>query len=70
MMILKFASHVLAGVYYWPPEGAARGSAAAWTYSLGYNLWYNLATLIVALIITPLLISRISAIRKDFVGIK
>lgn len=70
MMILKFASHVLAGVYYWPPEGAARGSAAAWTYSLGYNLWYNLATLIVALIITPLLISRISAIRKDFIGIK
>lgn len=70
MMCLKFASHVLAGVYYWPPEGAARGSAAAWTYSLGYNLWYNLATLIVALIVVPLLIQRISKSRSDFRGLR
>ena len=70
MMILKFASHVLSGVYYWPPEGAARGSVPAWTYSLGYNLWYNLATMIVALILVPLLINRLRRIRKDFTGIK
>ncbi len=70
MMIIKFISHVLSGVYYWPPEGAARGSMAAWTYSLGYNLWYNLATLIVALIIVPLIIKRLSKNRNDFVGIQ
>ncbi len=69
-MILKFASHVLSGVYYWPPEGAARGSVPAWTYSVGYNIWYNLATMIVALILVPLLIGRLSRVRKDFVGIK
>ena len=70
MMVLKFMSHVLSGVYYWPPEGAARGSAAAWTYSLSYNLWYNLATLIVALIVVPILVNRLAAFRNDFVGIK
>lgn len=70
MMILKFASHVLSGVYYWPPEGAARGSAAAWTYSLGYNLWYNLATLVVAIILVPLLVTRLAKIRKDMLGLK
>jgi len=70
MMVLKFISHLLAGVYYWPPEGAARGSMEAWVYSWGYNLWYNLATLVVALILVPLLIQRISKNRKDFVGLK
>lgn len=69
MMILKFISHVLSGVYYWPPEGAARGSVAAWTYSLGYNLWYNLATLVVALILVPLLVNRLSKMRHDFKGL-
>ncbi len=70
MMILKFLSHLLSGVYYWPPEGAARGSAAAWTYSFSYNLWYNLATLIVAIIIVPILVNRLSALRNDFIGIE
>lgn len=70
MMILKFAAHLLSGVYYWPPEGAVRGSAAAWTYSIGYNLWYNVATMIVALILVPLLIHRLSKQRNDFVGLK
>lgn len=70
MMILKYASHVLAGVYYWPPEGAARGSWAAWVYSLGYNAGYNLATLIVALIVVTLLVNRLAKIRNDFVGYK
>ncbi len=70
MMIFKFLSHVLAGVYYWPPEGAARGSWPAWTYSLGYNLWYNLATLVVALVLVTLLVKKLSTIRNDFVGLK
>ena len=70
MMILKFIAHLLSGVYYWPPEGAVRGSVEAWVYSWGYNLWYNLATLVVALILVPMLIERISRNRKDFVGLK
>ena len=69
-MILKYASHLLSGVYFWPPEGAVHGSAAAWVYSLGYNFWYNLATLIVSIVIVPLLIHRISRHRNDFTGIK
>ncbi|MBQ7889816.1 MAG: energy-coupled thiamine transporter ThiT [Erysipelotrichaceae bacterium] len=70
MMILKFASHVLSGVYYWPPEGAAQGSIGAWTYSLGYNFYYNLATLIVAILVVPVLIQRLSKLRKGFEGLK
>lgn len=70
MMILKYISHLLSGVYYWPPEGAARGSIQAWANSLSYNLWYNLATLIVAGIFVPLLVSRLSKNRKDFRGLK
>lgn len=58
-MILKFASHLIAGAIFWFPEGEAAGSAGAWIYSLNYNIWYNLATLIVAIILTPLLIKRL-----------
>ncbi|MGI6512304.1 MAG: energy-coupled thiamine transporter ThiT [Catenisphaera adipataccumulans] len=53
-MILKYASTVLSGVYYWPPEGSVAGTSAAWLYSLSYNAWYNLATLIVCIILVPL----------------
>ncbi len=70
MMVLKYGAHLLSGVYYWPPEGAVRGSSAAWVYSLGYNLWYNLATLIVAMILVPLLVQRLTAAKNDFVGLK
>ena len=70
MMVLKFASHLLSGVYYWPPEGAARGSIGAWSYSFGYNLWYNLATLVVALILVPILVNRFEKHRNDFVGVQ
>ena len=58
-MVLKYCSTVLSGAYFWPPEGGAAGSAAAWTFSLGYNLWYNLATCIVCVILVPLLIKRL-----------
>jgi len=58
-MILKYASTVLSGVYYWPPEGSVAGSGPAWVYSLSYNLGYNLATCIVCAIVVPLLISRL-----------
>ena len=70
MMILKYASHLISGVYYWPPEGAARGSLGAWVYSLGYNFWYNFATLAVALLVVPELVKRISRHRNDFIGLK
>lgn len=69
-MFLKYVSHVLAGVYFWFPEGEAAGSLAAWIYSAWtYNLGYNLITLIIALILTPLLIK---SVRKtvNFIGIK
>ncbi len=62
-MFLKFSSNVLSGVYYWPPEDGAAGSAAAWVYSLGYNFWYNFVTCIVCVIIVPLLITRLNKSR-------
>ncbi len=58
-MLLKYASQVLSGVYYWPPEDAVAGSGAAWIYSLGYNAWYNLATLAVCIVLVPLLMKRL-----------
>ncbi len=71
-MLIKYASHVLAGVYFWFPEGEAAGSMAAWIYSAWtYNLGYNLATLIAALILTPILINAISKIHSvKLVGLK
>lgn len=69
-MFIKYVSHVLAGAYFWFPEGEAAGSLAAWIYSgLTYNLGYNLITLIVALILTPKLIHSIRNI-TNFIGIK
>lgn len=59
MMVLKYASQVLSGVYYWPPEDSAAGSTAAWVYSLGYNAWYNLATCIVCIVLVPLLLQKL-----------
>lgn len=58
-MLLKYACNVLSGVFFWFPETATAGSAAAWAYSLGYNLWYNLVTMIVCIIIVPMLIERL-----------
>ena len=71
-MFLKYASHVLAGVYFWFPEGSAAGSLAAWIYSAWtYNLAYNLATLVVCLLIVPVLIKALQHASKDkFAGIK
>ena len=69
-MLMKYSCHVLAGVYFWFPEGEAAGSLAAWIYSAWtYNLGYNLITLILALILTPHLIK---SVRKtvNFIGIK
>lgn len=56
---VKYASQVLSGVYFWPPENEVAGSSAAWIYSLGYNAWYNLATCIVCAIIVVLLLGRL-----------
>lgn len=63
-MLLKYVSHVLAGVFFWFPEGSAAGSWPAWTYSLSYNLWYNLVTLIVLATVVPMLISRLDKVVK------
>ncbi len=71
MMMLKYASHVIAGAVYWFPEGEASGTAGAWMYSLGYNLWYNLVTLIIAAILTSIIVRRLSAVSKTkFIGVK
>ena len=69
-MLLKFLSHVLSGVYYWPGDLVA-GSPAAWVYSLNYNAWYNLATLIVCIVVVPLVVKAVSKSHKDlFTGVK
>ena len=66
-MFLKFASNVLSGVYYWPPEDAVAGSGPAWIYSLSYNSGYNIATCIVCLIVVPIVIRRLSSmLPQDF----
>ena len=71
-MFLKYASHVLAGVYFWFPEGEAAGSLAAWIYSAWtYNLGYNLATYIAAIMIVPILVNTIKNSKTvEFTGLK
>lgn len=70
-MVIKYISHVLVGVCYWFPEGTAAWSLEAWAYSSGYNLTYCLPTLVVAMIVAPLLIMKLSKVRPtEFVGIK
>ena len=70
-MLVKYASHVLVGVWYWFPEGTAAWSLDAWVYSFGYNLTYCLPTLIVAVIVAPLLVMKLKNTRPtEFVGIK
>ncbi len=62
-MILKYASTVLSGVYFWPPENGVAGSGAAWVYSLSYNLWYNLATCVVCVILAPILLKHLKRMK-------
>ena len=71
-MFMKYASHVLAGVYFWFPEGEAAGSLAAWIYSAWtYNLGYNLATYIAAIIIVPILVDAVLKSKTiEFIGFK
>lgn len=70
-MLIKYASHVLAGAYFWFPEGDAAGTITAWIFSLNYNLGYNVITLICAWIVVPILLSILQkASKKAFVGIK
>ena len=71
-MFLKYASHVLAGVYFWFPEGEAAGSLAAWIYSAWtYNLGYNLATYIAAILIVPILVRAVTQSKTiEFIGLK
>lgn len=59
VMILRFLSFLLSGVYFWPPKGDVAGSVGAWIYSLSYNAGYNFATLILAVILVPLCIKRL-----------
>lgn len=70
MVVAKFITHVLSGVYFWPPEGDVAGSLGAWMYSVGYNSWYNLATLIVALMLVPLLLNRLKSTNVKFIGVR
>ena len=58
-MLIRTLCVILSGVYFWFPEGAAAGSAAAWTGSLTYNLPYSIATMVMLMIVVPLIISRI-----------
>ena len=69
-MLLKYISQVISGVYFWPGVGAA-GSLPAFLFSINYNAGYNLSTLAAALIITPVLVSRLRKVKpKEFVGVK
>ena len=71
-MFLKYSSHVLAGVYFWFPEGSAAGSIAAWIYSAWtYNLGYNVLTLLACFIIIPILIQSLQRVeQKTFTYVK
>ena len=71
-MFLKYASHTLAGVYFWFPQGSAAGSSVAWIYSAWtYNLFYNVLTLLLVLIAVPALLKALQRSSRDtFVGIK
>lgn len=70
-MLIKYASHVLVGVWYWFPEGTAAFSLDAWIYSAGYNLTYCLPTLVVVMIVTPILVTRLQKAKPQMmVGVK
>ncbi len=69
-MLIKYLSHVLAGVYWWFPETTYAGSWESWAYSLTYNLYYNLATYIVAIIIVNILVNNLNKSLNKFVGLK
>ena len=56
--LVRSLSIILSGVYFWPGD-AASGSSAALIGSLSYNVPYLLATLVVLLIVTPILESRL-----------
>ncbi len=64
VMLIKYLSHVIAGAYYWFPEGEAAGSGVAWVFSLNYNVWYNLVTMIIAIIVVPIIIRRLNSSTK------
>ncbi|MEG0842215.1 MAG: energy-coupled thiamine transporter ThiT [Erysipelotrichaceae bacterium] len=69
-MLLKYASQVISGAYFWPGDGAA-GSLPAWIFSLSYNFGYNALTLGFAIVLTPILIKALRTMKpKEFVGIK
>lgn len=59
-MFFRYLSMVISVALFWYPKGSGAGSLAAWLYSLVYNLSYNIPTLVVALLLTPLLIRKIS----------
>ena len=70
-MLLKYGSHVLAGAYFWFPEGDAAGTLTAWIFSAGYNFGYNALTLVVCWIVVPILLNVLQkASKTTFIGIK
>lgn len=70
-MVIRYFCQVISGAYFWMADGVAAGSWPAWAYGLSYNFGFNFVTLLVALVVTPVLINRLSALRNvKFVGLK
>ena len=61
VMLVRLLLLVISGAYYWPGD-LAKGSLAAWIYSLSYNLPYNIATIIMLIIVIPIIYKRIKNI--------
>ena len=71
VMIVKYLSHVTSGaLFYAVYNELANGSLAGWIFSLGYNATYCIPTFILAVLVVPVLIGRMSSYRKDFEGMK
>ena len=61
-MAIRTLAILTSGAYFWPGD-AASGSMAAWVGSLSYNLPYCLASAVMLMIVVPIVIFRIKALR-------
>lgn len=68
IMILKYLSHVTSGaLFYASLSGIPNGSWAGWVFSFGYNATYCIPTAVLAVILTPLLVSKVKKARGDLI---
>lgn len=68
VMLLKYLSHVTSGaLFYASYNNLANGSLAGWIFSFGYNATYCIPTAVLAIVLVPLLVTKIKNAKKDVI---